>query len=69
MIEMNKLKAERLRQEMTQRELAEEAGCTVRTIHNAETGRSVRRDTQRRVLKALGLEWADAPLFFRRPIR
>ena len=66
---VNKLKEERLNQGLTQSRLAKRAGVTMRTIHNAEAGRRLRRDTQRRILEALGHSYGDAPLFFKEAIR
>lgn len=56
----------RLREERgwTMEQLAKRAKVAVRTVYTAEHGRSCRWDTQRRLLKALGLQWEDRSRVF-----
>ena len=42
---------------MTAQELADAAGCSVRTIRRAEAGGEIRPPTQRKILTGLGLPW------------
>lgn len=52
---MNNLKNERLQALLTQKELAEQAGVSTRTVINAERGEPIRVRTRRKLLNALAL--------------
>jgi transcriptional regulator with XRE-family HTH domain len=54
------LRALRLRQSLTQQQLAERAGLALGAVKNAERGRGARVKTVLRMLKALGrADWID----------
>lgn len=54
----NRLREFRENALMTQAELAQKARVALRTIHSMEKGIASRQDTKRKVLSALGMEWA-----------
>lgn len=59
------LRAFRLSRGLTQHQLARRAGISVHTIWSVENGRPCRQDTKRRLLRALGVDWAERADVFR----
>ena len=55
----NHLRAYRTDRLMTQLFLAKKAGVSLRTVHSVEAGLPCRVETKRRILRALGVTFAD----------
>ena len=61
---MNRLREYREQRMLTQRELADRAKVSVRTVRSVEAGRPCRLSTQARILQALGLTHLDRSRVF-----
>ena len=61
---MSRLRHARISRLLTQRQLAQRAKVSVRTVWNAEHNHPTHSSTKRKLLKGLGLELADAWLLW-----
>ncbi len=68
---MNRIRAARQALGWTQKDLAQRAGVSTRTIHAIEKGRPCRQATKRHILNALGVPWESRADYFTqaRPVR
>jgi DNA-binding transcriptional regulator YiaG len=60
----NRIRALRFTNGYAIRKLASRSGVSIRTVQSVETGRRCRRDTQRRLLRGLGIDFCHRGVVF-----